>query len=47
MDPDKRIVLSANDLDRGTVVSEPDGPAGTYIALMQYDVNEIVQALLE
>jgi ABC-type Zn uptake system ZnuABC Zn-binding protein ZnuA len=28
-------------------LSEPDGPAGTYIALMQYDVNEIVQALLE
>ena len=28
-------------------LSEPDGPAGTYIALMQYDVSEIVQALLE
>ncbi|MCK4961404.1 MAG: zinc ABC transporter substrate-binding protein [Anaerolineales bacterium] len=28
-------------------LSEPDGPAGTYITLMQYDVNEIVQALLE
>lgn len=28
-------------------LSEPDGPAGTYLALMQYDVNEIVQALLK
>ena len=28
-------------------LSEPDGPAGTYIALMQYDVNAIVQALLK
>ena len=27
--------------------SEPDGPAGTYIALIQYDVNKIVQALSE
>jgi len=28
-------------------LSDPDGPAGTYLALMQYDVNEIVQALLK
>ena len=28
-------------------LSEPDGPAGTYIALMQYDVSAIVRALLE